>query len=434
MRIAIIGTGIAGNAAAYALANSTSHRLTVYERDSRLGGHSATVDIDYDGTPMAVDTEFIVYNEMNYPNLTALFAHLGIETQDSEMSFALSARKGGFEWCGRTYKVLDGLFAQRRNLVSPAYLSMLLEILRFNRLAVEDRAAGVLAGVSLGNYLHLRGFSDRFRDDYLIPMGAAIWSMSPISMLFFPAESFIAFFQNHHLLQWNRPVWRTVKGGSRRYVERMAESYRDRVKLGAHVTSIERSVTGVVVTDEKGETAHFDQVIIASHSDQALAMLANPTPDETAVLGQIGYRDNEVYLHRDTALMPVRRRAWAAWNVMQGKDPAADLCVTYWMNALQGMDSAKPLFVTLNPSVPPRADLTFGRYTYAHPQYTEAAIAAQKRIPEIQGRNRTWFCGAWTRHGFHEDGLSSGIAVAEALGGTVPWRQVDETVLAEAAE
>ena len=434
MRIAIIGTGIAGNAAAYALANSTSHRLP------SMSATAGSADIlrrsisTMTARRMAVDTGFIVYNEMNYPNLTALFAHLGIETQDSEMSFALSARKGGFEWCGRTYKVLDGLFAQRRNLVSPAYLSMLLEILRFNRLAVEDRAAGVLAGVSLGNYLHLRGFSDRFRDDYLIPMGAAIWSMSPISMLFFPAESFIAFFQNHHLLQWNRPVWRTVKGGSRRYVERMAESYRDRVKLGAHVTSIERSVTGVVVTDEKGETAHFDQVIIASHSDQALAMLANPTPDETAVLGQIGYRDNEVYLHRDTALMPVRRRAWAAWNVMQGEDPAADLCVTYWMNALQGMDSAKPLFVTLNPTVPPRADLTFGRYTYAHPQYTEAAIAAQKRIPEIQGRNRTWFCGAWTRHGFHEDGLASGIAVAEALGGTVPWRQVDETVLAEAAE
>jgi predicted NAD/FAD-binding protein len=311
---------------------------------------------------------------------------------------------------------------------------MLVEIRRFNRMSVADRSAGVLEGLSLGAYLHLRNFTARFRDDYLIPMGAAIWSMSAASMLSFPAESFIAFFQNHHLLQWNRPAWRTVTGGSRSYVEKLTACFRDSVRLGAAVTSIERSATGVTITDATGETAAFDQVVLAAHSDQSLAMLGDATADETSILGAIAYRDNAVYLHRDPALMPRRRRAWAAWNVMQGDDPAADLCVTYWMNALQGMPASKPLFVTLNPSVPPRADLTFGTYTYAHPQYTQAAISAQKRLPGIQGRNRTWYCGAWTRHGFHEDGLASGLAVAEALGGTVSWRDLQTVELAEAAE
>lgn len=211
MHIAIIGSGIAGSAAAYALSTSTSHQITLYEREPRLGGHSATVDVSYDGVEIAVDTGFIVYNEMNYPDLTALFSHLGVETQASEMSFAVSARNGGFEWCGRTHDVANGLFAQRRNLLSPRYLGMLLEVLRFNKQAVLDSQDGVLTGLSLADYLALRRFSDRFRDDYLIPMGAAIWSMSAQSMLAFPAESFIAFFRNHHLLQWNRPEWRTVK-------------------------------------------------------------------------------------------------------------------------------------------------------------------------------------------------------------------------------
>lgn len=433
MRIAIIGSGVSGSAAAYALSTSTTHDLAVYESDTRLGGHSATVEVDYDGRRIAVDTGFIVYNEMNYPNLTALFAELGVETQEADMSFAVSARKGGFEWCGRTYKVVDGLFAQRRNLLSPRYLGMLLEVVRFNKQAVRDDEDGFLEGLSLADYLARRSFSNRFRDDYLIPMGAAIWSMSAQSMLAFPAESFVAFFRNHHLLQWNRPVWRTVTGGSRRYVDRIAAPWRDKALVGTGASRIERSASGVAVTGTDGRTERFDQVILAAHSDQSLALLCDASVPERDVLGVIGYRDNAVYLHRDPALMPKRRRAWAAWNVMQGDDPSADLCVTYWMNALQGIDADRPLFVTLNPPTAPDPALTFGRFTYAHPQYDAPAIAAQKRLPEIQGRNRTWYCGAWTRHGFHEDGLASGLAVAEALGGRVSWRDHAEPQ-AEAAE
>ncbi|MFO1148792.1 MAG: FAD-dependent oxidoreductase [Alsobacter sp.] len=432
MRIAIIGSGIAGNAAAYALSTSTAHDVTVYEQDDRLGGHSATVDIDHGGTRMAVDTGFIVYNEMNYPNLTMLFRLLGVQTQESDMSFAVSARGGGFEWCGRTYKVVDGLFAQRSNILSPRYLGMLLEVLRFNKQAVRDSKAGALAGLSLQHYLTSRRFSDRFRDDYLIPMGAAIWSMSPQSMLAFPAESFVAFFRNHHLLQWDRPVWRTVVGGSRSYVEKIAAPWRHKARIGTAVTGVERSAAGVEIRDAKGGVERFDQVILAAHSDQALSMLRDASEDERAVLAPIRYRDNAVWLHRDPSLMPRRRRAWAAWNVMQGDDPAADLCVTYWMNVLQNLDPSKPVFVTLNPPRDPDPALTFGRFTYAHPQYDAPAIAAQKRLSDVQGRNRTWFCGAWMRHGFHEDGLESGLAVAEALGATLPWR--DPSPILEAAE
>jgi predicted NAD/FAD-binding protein len=277
MRIAIVGTGIAGNAAAYALSTSTPHDVTVYEQADRPGGHSATVDIDYDGARMAVDTGFIVYNEMNYPHLTALFEHLGVRTEASDMSFAVSARGGRFEWCGRTYRVVDGLFAQRRNLLSPGYLSMLLEILRFNRMAVEDRHAGALANLSLGAYLQRRGFSRRFRDDYLIPMGAAIWSMSPASMLAFPAESFVAFFQNHHLLQWNRPVWRTVAGGSRSYVEKLVAPFAGRIRLSTPVVGVRRVAGGVEVRDARGGTERYDHVVLAGHSDQTLAMLEDPS-------------------------------------------------------------------------------------------------------------------------------------------------------------
>ncbi|WP_293868060.1 FAD-dependent oxidoreductase [uncultured Alsobacter sp.] len=433
MRIAIVGTGIAGNAAAYALATSTTHDITVYEQATRPGGHSATVDVNYDGKHLAVDTGFIVYNEMNYPHLTALFEHLGVRTQASDMSFAVSARGGRFEWCGRTYRVVDGLFAQRSNLLSPGYLSMLLEILRFNRMAVEDRQKGALAGFSLGDYLAHRKFSRRFRDDYLIPMGAAIWSMSASSMLAFPAESFVAFFQNHHLLQWNRPVWRTVEGGSRTYVKALTAPFADKIRFDTPVVGVRRDGGSVEVRDARGGCERFDHVILASHSDQSLAALDDASPAERAVLGAVGYRPNAVYLHRDTRLMPRRKRAWAAWNVIQEEDAGAPLCVTYWMNVLQNLDSACPLFVTLNPPEPPAPELTFGVFEYDHPQYDAAAIAAQAALPSIQGRAGTWFCGAWTGFGFHEDGLESGLRVAEALGARAPWR-LDEPQLAEAAE
>ena len=437
MRIAVIGTGIAGNAAAWAL--SQRYPVTVYDRELRAGGHSHTVTIDYDGARMAVDIGFIVYNELNYPELTAMFRHLGVETKESRMDFALTAKDRRFEWRGGGHTWLNtakGLFAQPRNLLSPTFLWMLRDILTFNAKSVEDYAAGMLKGLSLGEYFKLRKFAPRLLSDYLAPMGAAIWSAPSERMIDFPAENFIEFFQNHSLLQYDRPIWRTVKGGSQRYVEKLTAAFRDRLRLGCAVTAIERTDHGVVVTDSLGHVETYDHVVIASHSDQALSMLSDASDTETDILGSIHYAPNIAYLHRDTRLMPKRKNAWASWNLLRWtrKDSAPnDVAVTYWMNPLQGIDEDKPLFVSLNPPFEPDPALTFGRYLCDHPQYDTAAFAAQKRLGEIQGQHHTWFCGAWTGYGFHEDGLTSGLAVAEALGAAAPWREVS-TDLAEAAE
>jgi predicted NAD/FAD-binding protein len=437
MRIAVIGTGIAGNAAAWTL--SQRYNVTVYDRELRAGGHSHTVTIDYDGAEIAVDIGFIVYNELNYPDLTAMFAHLGVETVESCMSFAVSADGGRFEWRGGGgdwRETAAGLFAQRSNLLSPSYLGMLRDILNFNRQSVEDHKAGRLAGLTLGHYFRRRGFSRRLLTDYLAPMGAAIWSAPADEMLDFPAENFVAFFDNHRLLHYDRPVWRTVKGGSRRYVEKLTAAFRDHIRLGCAVTSIERTQHGVVVRDSHGQRDHFDHVVIAAHSDQALAMLSDADEGERSVLGAIGYAPNTVYLHRDTRLMPKRRHAWASWNFLRWQREGTvenDVAVTYWMNRLQGIDHDKSLFVSLNPPFAPAPELTFGKYICEHPQYNAAAFAAQKRLGTIQGRRHSWFCGAWTGYGFHEDGLRSGLAVAEALGAVAPWRDASAG-LAQAAE
>lgn len=437
MRIAVIGTGIAGNAAAWAL--SQRYPVTVYDRDLRPGGHSHTVTIDYEGQPVAVDIGFIVYNELNYPDLTALYAHLGVETLESCMSFSVSADAGRFEWKGggdSWAATARGLFAQKRNLLSPSYLRMLRAILTFNTQSVADRESGALAGMTLGQYFSWRKFSPRLLTDYLAPMGAAIWSAPADRMLDFPAENFVAFFSNHRLLQYDRPVWRTVKGGSKSYVEKLTAASNAHLRLGCAVTAVDRTSHGVVVHDSHGHHEHYDHVVIAAHSDQALALLSDPSDKETEILGDIRYAPNVVYLHRDPRLMPKRRNAWASWNFLRWKregDHVNDVAVTYWMNPLQGIADDKPLFVSLNPPFAPDPDLTFGRYVCEHPQYDAKAFAAQQRLADIQGQRHTWFCGAWTGYGFHEDGLRSGLAVAEALGATVPWRQPPEA-LAEAAE
>jgi uncharacterized protein len=423
MRVAVVGTGIAGNAAAHALAHAPHvATLDVYEAEPRVGGHSATVDVDYDGKRIAVDTGFIVYNTLNYPLLTAMFAHLGVTTQDSDMSFSVSIGRGEFEWIGRTRDVFSGLFAQRRNIVNPRYLGMLLEILRFQKAANADLVAGKLAGLTLGEYISAGRYSAYFRDRYIVPMGAAIWSTPVEHMLDFPAENFVSFFENHKLLHWDRPVWRTVSGGSREYVAKLTAPFRDRIRTGDPVISVTRDAFGATLRTASGTAQRYDQIVLASHSDESLRILADADADEAAVLSSVEYRPNAVYLHRDTSLMPKRREAWAAWNFLRDSDSAeGDVCVTYSMQHLQGIDPASPLFVTLNPPRPPKPELVFQTFSYAHPQFTQAAFAGQQLLKRINGRNRVWLAGAWTGYGFHEDGLRSGLDVAAGLGAATPW-------------
>jgi len=419
LRIAVIGSGIAGSAAAWAL--DPVHEVTLYEKSCRPGGHTATVDIEYGATPLSVDTGFIVYNETNYPNLTALFRHLGVATHESDMSFSLSLDGGRLEWCGDG---LAGVFAQKSNLLRPAFLAMLRDILRFNRSCAADRAAGALLDMSVGDYLRWRGFSRSFADNYLMPMVAAIWSTPAHAMLDFPADRLVNFFENHRLIHARQNAWRTVTGGSRTYLEKLLSPLRDRLRLGCEVVSVRRERDMVFIRDIEGNEDEFDHVVIAAHSDQALAMLGDARTDERTLLSAIPYRANRVLLHRDPSLMPRRRRAWASWNCLRSGmgDEASGVAVTYWMNRLQGLDPRCPVFVTLNPDTEPAEDTIFGEFTYEHPQFDSAAMGAQARLGELQGRQNTWFAGAWMGYGFHEDGLSSGLAVAEALGGIVPWR------------
>jgi hypothetical protein len=417
MRIAIIGSGIAGHGAAYRL---TRHfgpgAVTLFEKEARPGGHSATVDIDYDGERIAVDTGFIVYNTLNYPLLTALFTELGVATHASDMGFSLSLDEGAFEWSGQDVNMLRALFAQRRNAVSPRFWRMLADMVRFNSRAIRALNAGALERKTLGEFVAACGLGADFRDNYILPMGAAIWSMSTSDVLGFPARSFVNFFNNHRLLHARRPKWRTVSGGSRAYVEKLIVASGHTTRYGDAVMRLARGRDGVTITTAAGHQAQFDTAIVATHSDQALALLADPSVEERAILGAIRYAENDVYLHRDPALMPRRRAAWAAWNVLRSShQDERPVTVTYWMNRLQSISSAHPLFVTLNPAIAPRADYIFGRYSYAHPQYDHAAITAQEALPRIQGRGGVYFAGAWVGHGFHEDGLRSGFEAADRL-------------------
>ncbi|MBN9670428.1 NAD(P)/FAD-dependent oxidoreductase [Roseibium aggregatum] len=418
MRIAVIGSGISGNSAAWAL--SDSHDVTLYEKRTRPGGHSATAEIDYDGTKVCVDTGFIVYNERNYPAFTALLDHLGVASKPSDMSFAVSADNGKLEWSGHS---LNTVFAQRRNLLSPRFLRMLQDIFRFNKQAVLDLRSGDLSGQTLGNYLDKERYSSGFVNDYLLAMGAAIWSTPIGEMRDYPAESFVAFFENHRLLSFDKQQWRTISGGSRSYVERLIAPLHGKMRLGRAVVEITRKNGKVHVTDCSGHKDVFDQVVLASHTDQSLAMLGDPSERERDILSAIRYRPNEVYLHRDEALMPRHKSVWASWNYMSDRNAGEtrDVTVSYWMNRLQDIDREKPVFVTLNPFEPPREDRTFAKYVYDHPQFDASALAAKKRLNDIQGVNGIWYCGAWQGNGFHEDGLVSGLAVAKALGANVPW-------------
>ncbi len=411
-RIAIIGSGISGLGAAYALKDTAD--ITVYEANNRAGGHAHTMDVEYDGTKVSVDVGFIVYNALNYPNLIGFFDALGVETEASDMSFAVS-NPDGYEWAS----TLNGIFAQRSNLFRPKFHKFWRTILRFNDLARSELEAGKIDDISLGYWLQKHGFEQDFLDNYILPMGGAIWSTPESEMLDYPARSFFQFFENHRLMHKERPKWRTVKGGSRNYVEKLTSLLGPRLKLSAPVSKISRFGDKVKVeTVSEGEEL-YDDVILACHSDIALGILDESYEDTRFLLGSVRYRPNDIYLHRDPSLMPKRKAAWASWNVMKQESP--DICLTYWMNRLQNLPTKEPLFVTLNPDTPPTEALTFARMEKAHPQFDAPAEAAVRALKRQQGKDGIWLAGAWMGSGFHEDGLKSGLSCALSLGGQVPW-------------
>jgi predicted NAD/FAD-binding protein len=423
-RIAIVGTGISGLSAAWLLAPDND--ITVYEEADRTGGHSNTVSLDFNGREVSVDTGFIVFNEVTYPNLTALFDHLKVATHATNMSFAASLRGGDFEYSGES---IPGLFAQKTNLVRGRFWAMLYDLQRFYRHAPGDARAPLYRGQTLGEYLLVKKYSDAFVNDHLLPLSAAIWSAAPGDMLDYPLEAFVQFHDNHGLLNFvGRPVWRTVRGGSRVYVDKLTKRFADRIRTCSGVVSINRRADGVEIVDRTGKVELFDHVVIASHADQALAMLGDPSPEERRLLSAFRYSRNEAYLHSDTALMPRRKKVWASWNFIESEPGEDRLVVSYWMNKLQDVGACADLFVTLNPVQLPREDLCHRVETYEHPVIDRAAIDAQKQLWSLQGVNRTWFCGAWFGAGFHEDGLQSGLAVAEQLGGVRrPWTVANES-------
>ncbi|MBU6418223.1 MAG: FAD-dependent oxidoreductase [Proteobacteria bacterium] len=405
MRIAVVGAGITGLSCAWLLGQH--HEVTLFEALPRLGGHSHTVEV----AGVAVDTGFIVYNEPAYPNLTALFAHLNVETKATDMSFSVSLREGGLEYAGSD---LRGLFAQPLNALRPRFWAMLRDLLRFYRAAPQDAAR--LQDMSLGDYVRQGGYGEAFLHDHLYPMIAAVWSCPEGQAQDLPATAFIQFCENHGLLKLTgRPLWRTVHGGARAYVERLRATFAGAVRHEA-VTRLRRLPGGVELRTAQGDET-FDQVVLACHADEAFALLEDPSEAERAIIGAFRTTPNEVILHRDAAAMPRRRAAWAAWNYAGGEEQVA---VTYWMNRLQNLPGGRNWFVTLNPRHPLRGAML--RQVFAHPVFDVPALRAQARLWEVQGVNRTWFCGAWWGAGFHEDGLQAGLAVAEALGGVRrPW-------------
>lgn len=378
-----------------------------------MGGHVNTVEVEIGGIRQPVDTGFIVYNEVNYPNLVRLFAHLGVATEKSDMSFAVSARDDGLEYAGG--RGLRGLLAQPSNTLRPAFWGMVADILRFNRRA--DAAIDLPADLSLGDWLAKQALGDGFRDDHLLPMTAAIWSASTDEMLRFPAAALFRFLRGHGLLKIvGRPQWRTVSGGAKSYVDALIRDFNGNVYMNKPVTRIRRAGNDVRLEIPGMDQQTYDAAVIATHPDQALTLVEDADDEERDVLGAVRYAPNRAVLHRDRGFMPRRRAAWASWNYVT--DDAGDQ-VTYWMNRLQNIRTIDNLFVTLNPPREP-ADI-IASFDYAHPQFDRPAIEAQSRLPAIQGRRNTWYCGAWCGYGFHEDGLASGIRVAEAFDAPPPW-------------
>lgn len=419
MKIAIIGSGISGLTTAYLL--NRQHDIQLFEASDWIGGHTHTVDVEVQGRQYAIDTGFIVFNDWTYPNFMRLLGELNVPYQATEMSFSVRDQHSGLEYNGNS---LNSLFAQRRNLFSPMFWGMLRDILRFNREAMDDlNSQRINASTTLGNYLATRGYRQRFIDHYIVPMGAAIWSMSLVEMLNFPLPFFVQFFKNHGLLSVNdRPQWQVISGGSRSYVEPLCASFRQHIRLNCPVHSVERDALGVTLHSAQG-SERFDKVVFACHSDQALRLLAQPSQAEQSILGALPYADNEVVLHTDTRLLPKRRLAWASWNYnLEGQlagDRTRSAAVTYNMNILQGIQSDTTFCVSLNQSEAIDPATVLSRHTYAHPQYSLAGVAAQARWHELLGAQHTYYCGAYWANGFHEDGVVSALRVAQAFGETL---------------
>jgi uncharacterized protein len=457
LRIAVIGTGISGLSAAWLLGGR--HDVTLYEGADRVGGHSNTVRVIVGGRTLNVDTGFIVFNSETYPNFTALLKFLGVPTQPSDMSLAVSLNGGEIEYSGSG---ASGLFAQPRNLLRPRFWSMLYDLSRFYRKATRDAAHRDEAIISLdeyldrghydlarfyreaarrvaspdsesmtlGEYLDRGRYGQAFRCDHLLPMASAIWSASPEEILCYPAGSFIRFQHNHGLLRLRgRPLWETVVGGSRTYVDRLVASLAGSIKLECAVKAVRRMRDHVIITGLQDRSQTFDHVVIASHADQALAMLTDPSPRERTWLGSFRYSRNLAVLHTDATLMPKRRAVWSSWNYLGSRDGSGTrVCVSYWMNRLQKLETDTPVFVTLNPPRPPRAGTLLHSEIYEHPIFDAKATDAQRRLWLLQGERNTWYCGAYFGAGFHEDGLQAGLAVAEQLGGVPrPWRVPNES-------
>lgn len=420
-RIAIIGSGISGLACAYFL--QREHEVVLFEANAYLGGHTNTVDIELEGKTVAVDTGFLVFNESTYPNLIALLEELDVGSYATDMSFGVSLDDGNLEWAGTN---LDSVFAQRKNLFSLTFLRMLRDILKFNAAAQLNLQRCLQSKITLGQLLEQDGYSDTFRHHYLLPMAAAIWSSSPEDILDFPASSFLQFCMNHALLQVNdRPKWRTVKGGGREYVRKIAACIPD-VRPNTPVNSVRRISNGVQVMTNQGiET--FDSVIFATHAPDTLCLLTDASEEEKSILSSVRYQANTAVLHTDEAQLPRRKKVWSAWNYIGGpaikgkENEMRPVCVSYLLNQLQDLPLTQAVVVTLNPFTPPAPETVLAQFNYDHPVFDHAAIRAQQQLPTIQGKNRIWFCGAWTGYGFHEDGLKSALRVVADFDASPEW-------------
>ena len=417
MRIAVVGSGIAGLSAAWLL--HKEHEVTLLEKDNRFGGHAHTVDVREDAAsdPVSVDTGFIVYNSYNYPNLIGLFDALDVKTQETDMSFGVSLSNGRFEYAGS----LRGLCAQPLNFIKPKYWRLLADLFRFYKSATQEVEQGPKDETLEQLMIRMR-MSKTFINEHMLPMAAAIWSCPSQTVMQFPARSFIKFMNNHKLLDFlGRPVWRTVSGGSRNYVSNIIQDLGSSARCNIVIEKIQRTEQGAMIYIEGEKPQFFDKVILAAHADDSLNLLSDASDEEHDILSQFGFQENKVILHSQSSYMPKRKAAWSAWNYLSNASKQTELCVTYWMNKLQSLPDRLPLFVTLNPFKDSPIEKPFREFTYLHPVFDQNAIDAQNQLNTIQGPAHTYFCGAWTRYGFHEDGILSAVAIAKAFDVTIPW-------------